>query len=134
MLPRVTKPRRAGAMSVELFLITPILLVLAVAGIELSILASVGQELAIASAQGARVAAQGGDEKEIEDAVQKALRAGLADVVKTTTNLDHQPQSGDQVEVIVEVRATDAVPDLLGWIGFSLQGEALGSRTALRKE
>jgi Flp pilus assembly protein TadG len=120
--------------SVELFVLLPVLLGVLLAGIELSLLVSVRQQLAAASAQGARVAAQGGDLADVEQAVFKVLGDGALADSTVTTNLDEKLVSGQNVIVVVEIEADMAVPDLFAFVGFSIKGETLAARTVLRKE
>jgi Flp pilus assembly protein TadG len=131
--------RRRGIATIELILVTPILLFLLLAMIELSLILFVKQQLVAASAQGARVAAQGGSAEEVEAAVRMALRdtrlGHYAEVDAVVTDGTGQPMAtGAAVQVNVRVAAADVVPDFLAIIGFSLRKEELISSTLMRKE
>jgi hypothetical protein len=120
-----------------LFLL-PILLLVLLAGVELGAITSAGQKLSAASAHGARIAAQGGDEADVERAVRRALGSGKLSRAKVIPMLRDEHgnllESGDSVEVRVEIPAREASMDLLGSIGFRLQGENLSARSVMRKE
>jgi len=133
-----TRRRRRGSIAVEILLILPLLLALLLVGIELAMYVSASQRLSAASALGARVAAQGGDEGEVERAVRQALgggslsRARIKSVVR-----DDQGQfleAGDSIEVLVEVPVKEVGPSFLAMIGINWSGESLSSRTVMRKE
>lgn len=128
----ITGVERKGVLSIELLLLLPIVIILLVAFYELTRLETVKQQLAVASAQGARVAAQGGLEPDIKAAVLKSLprnvlqQAGIEARAGTHT--------GDPVVVEVSIPAKKVVPDLLRFIGFSLHGRTLKRQTILRRE
>ena len=42
--------------------------------------------------------------------------------------------SGEPIEVWVEIPTALAVPDLLGWTGYSIKDDVIVCRTVMRKE
>jgi Flp pilus assembly protein TadG len=125
-------------LAIELLLILPILLALVGGMIEFSLLLGARQQLLAASREGARVAAQGGDATEVERAVRLYLGQGnlqAAQVQATVTDTNGNPLStGDPVQVVVQLPAVQATPDLLAFIGVSLHDQVLVARTVMRKE
>jgi hypothetical protein len=115
-----------------------LLLALLLVGIELAMYVSASQRLAAASAHGARVAAQGGDEEDVERAIRQALGGGSLGRarIKTVVRDEHGQflEAGDSVEVVVEVPVKEVGPSFLAMIGIDWSGEALSSRTVMRKE
>lgn len=125
-------------MAVEVLFLLPVVMGVLFACVQLGLLVAANQQLTAASAQAARVAAQGGAEKEIRKAAEDVLGDGPlagADIhYRLTDDLGQPLKCGDLVEVRVQMAATDAVPNFLGWIGFSAGDEPLVGRTALRME
>jgi len=127
--------RRLGAIhAVELLLLLPIVLILIVGMVEYSMILSIDQQLAVASREGARVAAQGGDSCEVEAAARLALGCGSvgqnAVVTSQLTDISGNP-------VLVRVAVCDAssvVPDMLRFLGFSIQNQELAGATVMRRE
>jgi Flp pilus assembly protein TadG len=130
-------PRR-GSFAVEMLVLLPIFITLVLAVVEISLMLAVSHQLAAASREGARVAAQGGDEQEVDDAVQRSLGNGKlsqASIDAILTDNQGRPlHAGDPVVVEVSIPATDAIPDVLRFIGWTLQDETLRGRTIMRKE
>lgn len=130
--------RRRASLTVELLLLAPVLLMVVAGAVQLSLLVVVSQKLDAASAAGARVAAQGGDREAVREAVSEALhRANIssAEVAASLVDKHGQPlPPGATVEVIVSASAGETVPDLLGFVGFSVKDVKLTGRTLLRKE
>jgi hypothetical protein len=130
--------RRRGSLTIELLLLLPILFAVLLAVVEFSQLIEADQRLSAASAQGARVAAQGGDAEEVAHAVRQVLgkgRLSQAKILARLTDRDGRPiPSGETVEVVVVIPAKKAVPDLLAFFGFSLGKRELVGQTAMRKE
>jgi Flp pilus assembly protein TadG len=118
--------------------VLPILLALITGTVEFSLLLGARQQLLAASREGARVAAQGGDAAEVEQAVRTFLGQGnlqAAQVQSALTDAAGNPLStGDSVQVVVSVPATQATPDLLAFVGVSLHDQVLVARTVMRKE
>jgi hypothetical protein len=132
------RARRTGNLAVELLLVIPVLLAVLLAVVELSQLVAATQRLDAACAQGARVAAQGGDEEEVEQAVHRCLESESYQQVEVESVLRDRSgrplPSGAEVKVRCSLRAADAAPDLLCWIGFGLRDEKLSAQTVMRKE
>jgi Flp pilus assembly protein TadG len=129
---------RRGSLTIELLLLMPVLLALVVGAVEMSLLVASEQKLEAASATGARVAAQGGDQYAVNQAVQDALRhsklAGAKVIVRLDDENGYPLPTGSTVEVRVQINANQSVPDLLGFIGFSIKKMTLSGHTAMRKE
>jgi Flp pilus assembly protein TadG len=123
---------RAGNASVELLMLLPVLIAVIAAGVEFSMLLAVRQQLTAASREGARVAALGGDEQAVKDAVWHTLGSGNTATAEVTVVVP--PNSGDPAEVWIQLSATAAVPDLLRYVGYSIRGETITVRTVMRKE
>jgi hypothetical protein len=121
-----------------MLLCLPVLTVLLFALIQFSMVVSASQKLAAASAVGARVAAQGGDEEEIARVVKEVLGPGALGSAAVEAVLTDETGRllgpGEPVEVIVQIPSADAVPDLLGHLGVKVMSETLAGRTVLRKE
>jgi hypothetical protein len=135
---RETRRGRRGSIALESLLFLPLFVLVLLVGIELAIQLSVSQRLAAASAYGVRVAAQGGGEEEVEQAVRRALGGGTLQHAKVTSLLRDDAgdllETGDTVEVIVEIPARDIGPSFLSLIGIRLTDEQIGSRSVMRKE
>jgi Flp pilus assembly protein TadG len=129
---------RRATVAVELLLALPVLLAVLLGVVEFSLLLVARQELVTASREGARVAAQGGAQTDVIQAVQQFLGAGnLSSATITAVLTDGMGQplaSGQPVSVTVSLPATKAAPDLLKFIGFSIGGETLTAQTIMRKE
>jgi len=124
--------------ALELLLALPILLAALLGVVEFSLLLVARQQLVTASREGARVAAQGGGQAEVVQAVQQFLGPGSlsnASIVAALADDTGQPlPSGQPVCVTVSLPTTQAVPDLLAFVGFSIGGETLVAQTIMRKE
>ena len=129
--PRATRhaPReRRASMVVELILVLPILLILLFGMIEIGTIMAVRFQLLAASQQGARVAAQGGSDDEVEAAATQVLGTGnVANAVQVVTNRlpddPNNPGNGRQrVQVFVVLNAGQVVPELLSWAGIEFSG------------
>jgi len=123
---------------VELLLALPVLLAVLLGVVEFSLMLVAQQQLVTASREGARVAAQGGAQADVVQAVDQFLGTGSlsnATVVAVLTDASGQPlPSGQPVSVTVSLPATQAVPDLLAFIGFSIAGNTLAAQAVMRKE
>ncbi len=130
--------RKGGILALELLFALPVVLALLLAMIEFSTLLVARQQLLAASREGARVAAQGGTADDVAAAVRLFLGAGPlgnATVDAVLAGADGQPvPSGGAVAVTVRLPTAQAVPDLLAFIGFSIQNETLVTQTVMRKE
>ena len=116
----------------------PVLLAFLLGMLEFSMLLIVRQELLTASREGARVAAQGGGAADVEQAARVFLGTGSlsrANVVSVLTDDTGTPlPSGSPVAVTVSIPASQAVPDLLAFVGLSIRNETLAAQTVMRKE
>jgi hypothetical protein len=130
--------RRRGSLALELLLLMPVLTGILLAIVEIGMLEFADQQLTAASREGARVAAQGGDEDDVELAVRRYLGRGrLGDVHVDVDFKDRHGRplpSGEPIEVRLSLPANHAVPDLLRFVGFSIKDKKLIGRTVMRKE
>ena len=135
--PRRRARRRAGA-ALELLLVFPVLLSLLLALIQFSMLLAARQQLAGASREAARVAAQGGDLTAVQTAAALYLGQGNLSNAQVQAVLTDSTgmalPSGAPVSVTVQVPASQAAPDLLAFVGVSLQNEVISAQTVMRKE
>ncbi|HYT89943.1 MAG TPA: TadE/TadG family type IV pilus assembly protein [Gemmataceae bacterium] len=138
MVAERVRRRRPAALAVELLFALPVLLAMLLGTVEFSMLLVARQQLLVASREGARVAAQGGDATEVEQAVSLFLGASSlagASVQSVLTDDVGEPlPSGAPVTVTVTLPTARAVPDLLAFIGFSIRGDTLIAQTVMRKE
>jgi Flp pilus assembly protein TadG len=141
---------RWGAVTLELILGFPVLLIATVAVLEFGIALLVQQAITAAAIEGAREAAKGSTAAEVAEAVDRILSvhsiagatAGTPDVRVDVENASGLATVGDatipcmpngpsslnpnEVRVTVCVRMTDGdrpVPDWLSYFGFSLSGK-----------
>lgn len=133
------KPRaRRASLTIELLLITPVLVAVVIAAVEFALLIAAEHRLESAAALAARVAAQGGDAKAVSKAVHDSLGGGRWEKVEVKAILEDDGgrplAAGSNVEVVVTIDAAQVVPDLLGFVGFSLKDQTLRGRALLRKE
>jgi hypothetical protein len=129
--------RRTGAVGVELLLLLPVFLVLALAIMEISLLLAAREQVQCACREGVRRAAQGGNEEEIIQAVRLHLGSKTAEtrIVCSLRDEEGRPiRPGEPVAVRLDMPASAAVPDLMACIGFSLQGQAITTFAVMRKE
>lgn len=128
---------RPGSLALELLLVLPLLLTLLFAMIQFSILLSSRQVLLAASQEGARVASHGGNATEVETAARRVLGNGSlsqAEVIPLLNDNSGNPvPAGDPVTVCVQIRAGQAAPNLLRFIGLNID-EPIVACTTLRKE
>jgi Flp pilus assembly protein TadG len=123
--------------AVELLLALPFLAGVLLAAVEFSLLLTAQQELLAASREGARVASQGGTQIDVVQAAQQVLPGSLSGATVTAVLADSTGQplaSGQPVSVLVSIPATQAVPDLLAFVGFSVAGDTIAGQTVMRKE
>jgi Flp pilus assembly protein TadG len=136
-LRRVSTGRVASA-AMELLLLLPIVLILVFGMIELGMIFAARERLTAACRDGARVAALGGDEREIERAVRRHLgTSALNDALiemRIRNALGRPVPAGAPVLVEVRAPANLAAPDLLSMIGFSLRNQVIEVRAIMRKE
>jgi Flp pilus assembly protein TadG len=132
--PRCSSSRPGAIHAVELLLLLPIVLAVLIAMVEYSMILSIDQQLAVASREGARVAAQGGTTVEVEAAARLVLGTGSVgqNTVVTSQLTD---VSGNPVTVqVVIADASTVVPNMLRFVGFSINGTPLAGTTVMRRE
>jgi Flp pilus assembly protein TadG len=131
-------PGRSGTAAIELLLVLPLLLLIILAMVQIGMLLAAQQELQLASREGARVAALGGSQADVERAARLVLGQGTlsqAVVASALTDGNGNPlPSGAAVVVVVSVSTQTAVPNFVKWSGVVLAGETISGRTVLRKE
>lgn len=125
--------RRRGVLTIEMLLVLPILLFVLMAVFEFSILlfarSSVVQSCRVAARQASLGAV---DQSQVEDVVRQVLSPNLQN--NLVVNYIPASRSGEVVTVYVQVPMTNAAPDLLWPIGFSLQGRYLTQETCVVRE
>lgn len=125
--------RRKGVLTVELILTLPILLFVLFAVLEFGLLFFARSSVVQASRTAARQAAlQGTSEAEIEEQVRAVLSPGLQPGLMV--HFAPGERSGEPVSVGVEIPMTNAAPDLLWPIGYSLRGRSLYAETTFIQE
>jgi hypothetical protein len=128
------KPRRA-ALAMELLFALPILLAVLLATVEFSVFLSARQQVTTAAREAARVAALGGAAEDVRVIVDRFLGPSVARVdLAITDELGEPLPAGEPVTVVVSVPTARMVPELLGFIGFSLRGTDIAARAVMRKE
>ena len=135
------RPRR-GILAFELLLVLPILLIVVLAAVQFSLTLYARQQLVAASREGCRVAALGGNLTEVESTIRRTLGNGrLADADIELTDETGKPlsdgmilPSGDSVSVWLRLPTVHVVPDLLRFIGYSIQTDEMVARTVMRRE
>jgi len=141
------RPRaRSGVLTVEMILVIPILLAVVLALVQFGITLMSMQGITAAARVGTRQATlPSATQASVEAAVSQVL-AGWHFAGKETTEIfvNGSPVNagnpltnavtGDAVAVRVTVPTTDAVPDLLKFIGGSIVGQDLKTEFVLRKE
>jgi len=133
---------RRGAATFELLLTLPVLLLVILAGVQFSMLLSSRQQLAGASREGARLAALGADQHQVEALVRQFLGdTRLKDAEVWLTNgagemvySGRQVPSGEAIQVWVKLPASKAAPNLLKWIGWKDDADEVVARTVMRRE
>ena len=135
------RPRR-GILAFELLLVLPILLIVVLAAVQFSLTLYARQQLVAASREGCRVAALGGNLSEVESTIRRTLGNGrLADADIELTDETGKPlsdgmilPSGESVAVWLRLPTVHVVPDLLRFIGYSIQTDEMVARTLMRRE
>jgi Flp pilus assembly protein TadG len=133
----VANRSRRAVVSLETLLLIPVGLAVLLGVVQFGLMLSNQYLLDSASAQAVRIAARGGSEKELAQAVERVLghnRFKFADVYVTSAEKGESLTTGDPVEVRVEVLARDVVPNLLAYIGVSLGERKMTGRAVLRME
>ena len=125
--------RRSGVLSMELALTLPILALVLAGLFEFTMLFFARGEVVEASRVAARKASlPGATVEDVEDEVLKVLHPRFHNSLQVDSQLGEK--SGDVVAVLVTVAMSDAAPDLLWPIGYSLQGRPLLSETCMIRE
>ncbi len=125
--------RRSGVLSMELALTLPILALVLAGLFEFTMLFFARGEVVEASRVAARKASlPGATVEDVEDEVLKVLHPRFHNSLQVSSQLGEK--SGDVVAVVVTVAMSDAAPDLLWPIGYSLQGRPLLSETCMIRE
>jgi Flp pilus assembly protein TadG len=137
---------RRGVLTVELMLTLPILLLVVLATIEFGILLVSTQAVNAAAAVGAREATlPSATPESVAAAVEKALHGwkflSSLDPIKIEVNGEPEATipladatTGDSVAVTVCVNSAAAAPNLLKFIGLTLDGQKTCSTIVMRKE
>lgn len=128
---------RNGTLTIELLFVLPVAVILILAMVEFSMILVARQQVAAASREGGRVAAIGGNQMEIEAAVETFLDGNLsgAMVQSQITDAFGTPiPSGGTVTVVVSVPTAQAVPNLLAPFGFSIANDVIHASTKMRRE
>lgn len=133
-----SRRRPGNLLSMELLLVAPLLLILMLAMVEYGLYYMARELVVNAARDAARVAATGGTQEDIEQAVRLRLGSGPLGQVKIDV-LDLEADDSSQpyqkaVAVVISLPAENAVPDLLRIIGFSVQNRSITAQTVLRKE
>jgi Flp pilus assembly protein TadG len=113
--------RRSGAISIELILAVPILLIATVGVFELGNIVGAANQVVLAARNGALVASAAGSTGMVQTAVDNTLTAAgisTSGVVVSTTPLP----TGNGVQVTVAVPLQNTCPDFLKTYGFTLVG------------
>jgi hypothetical protein len=122
-------------LAIELLLVLPLLLGILLAMIEFSLILSARQQVTVAAREGVRVAALGGSEDDVRNLLGRVLgdRNWQFDVTMMDGN-GAPLEPGDPMEIVVNVPTRDFVPDLLRFLGFSVQNTTITSRAVMLKE
>ncbi len=139
--------RRGMLMFAELLFITPILMMFFLGICEFYMMVAVRIDLLNASRAAVRVAASDGytfktqANSDAASTGQAALGSGrLAQYgqVHVTWSQDLPPSQtagqADWVEAKVDVKARSVIPDVLGWLGFSLGNKSIVAATRMKQE
>jgi hypothetical protein len=150
LLTRQTRSRAGMILTVELLFVLPILLIVMLGILEYYMLVSAREHMLLAANLGTRVAAA-----RASDAHSDSDRAAVAaEAIKTAKeslhgNLDKAEfeviWSQDQpptttageapwVQVKVKVKARQVVPDVLGWVGFTLGSRDIVAANTMMQE
>ncbi|HKI33907.1 MAG TPA: TadE/TadG family type IV pilus assembly protein [Gemmataceae bacterium] len=145
---RGPRARRRGVLILaELLFVLPILMMFFLGILEFHMMVATRVDLLNASRAAARVAASDGytfktqadtDAHKTAKAVLGTGRLSRFAHVHITWSQDLPPDQtagqADWVEAKVEVRARSVIPDVLGWLGFSLGGRSIVAATRMKQE
>ena len=125
--------RRRGVLTIELIMVLPILLIVLMAVFEFSILFFARASVVQACRTAARQASLGStDQDQVEAVVRRVLSPSLQN--NLVVYFAPAAKSGEVATVAVQVPMTNAAPDLLWPIGFSLRGRYLVQETCVVRE
>ena len=129
---------RRGVLTLEMVLVLPIVLLVVLGIVQLSLLLLANQAVAAAASVGARTASlPGATSGAVETAVNQALASWrfAPHVEPVAVEPDpHAAPTGTPIQVTVSVRSVDAVPNLLKFVGITLDNHRLQSTFVARKE
>ncbi len=139
--------RRGVVMTAEMIFVVPVLMMLMLGIIQFYRMVETRIDLLNASRAGARAAAGGGyaNKALVEDEVKKLVHRALGNGrlsksakvhVTWTQDLPPDKTAGepDWVQVEVDVRCRSVIPDVLGWLGFTLGENKLVAATLMKQE
>jgi len=144
--PNSNRPVRRGGLTLELIIALPILLTVVFAIVQYSLILISTQALAAAANVAAREASlPSATETTVTQAAARALQGwGFAGDVDTFISVGGSPVgpsnrlegslTGEEVGVTLRVAATKVTPDLLKFIGMSIQNTQLSATQVMRKE
>jgi len=131
-------PRRRAVLSLELLLVLPLLFGVVLGLVELSMIASANQRIKTASALACRIATfPATSDDALIDAVQNVVDNTLRrHSLKENCHITLTPgqSTGDDVVVEITLPMIHAAPNMLAFLGFSLEDRQLFARTVMRKE
>lgn len=132
------RSRRSGTLTIELMLVLPILVLVIGGMVQFSMVLTARQQLLAASREGARVAARGGDAKEVQAAVKQSLGNGnLGDATVQMRVVPEDParpnRNRERVEVCVRVAEGHVAPNFLAWI-LRTEDDELIACTVMHRE
>lgn len=132
-MPVNSKRKRQGVLTIEMLMVLPIFLFILLGVFEFSILFFARASVVDACRTAARQAAMGSiDQEQMEGVVRRVLSPSLQN--NLVVYFAPAARSGEVATVAVQVPMTNAAPDLLWPIGFSLQGRYLVQETSVVRE
>ena len=126
--------RRRAALAIELLFALPILLAVIFASVQFSLLLSARQQVTMAAREGARIAALGGSDLDVRVAVSKFLGSNYGVTTYLSDAHGDPVEPGDPVTVVVSQPTAAQVPEMLGFIGFSLGDANIVARAVMIRE
>lgn len=128
-----TRRRRSGSLTMELVLVLPILMFMLLGMFEFAFLFLAQGTLENAAQAGARLATLHGVlEQDVVAEVHRKLTPRLQQSAQVV--LQDAEHSGEEVVVLVQVPSSNASPDLLWAVGYSLQGKTIVAEARMTKE
>lgn len=130
--------RKGQLVSMELILLSPVILAAALAMIQFSMILAMQARLASASREGARAAALGGTPDEVRDSIKRVMGEKLFAHTRVHVEPEFSErnplQTGQPVLVRVQIKVEKAFPDLLSVVGVRLGDHELTGQTVMRVE